>query len=98
MTDAILTSTNFEEAVSKAYVQAIVAGAGYTSSETKPDLEGIDLTIQAAGPLRPRIDIQLKATINLGEAKGGFFSIPSEPPQLRLVTRANTDSAHPCRC
>jgi Domain of unknown function (DUF4365) len=39
-------------------------------------LEGVDLTIQAAGPRRPRIDIQLKATINLGEAKDGVFQFP----------------------
>jgi hypothetical protein len=85
MTDALIASTNLQEAISRAYVSAIVAGAGYVSSKTETDMEGIDLTVHAAGPTRPRIDIQLKATINLGNAVDGTFRFPLKSRNYNLL-------------
>jgi hypothetical protein len=90
MTDALIKSTNLEEAISKAYVAAIVAGAGYLSGKTEIDMEGVDLTVHAAGPLRPRIDIQLKATINLGDAFGGVFRYPLKSRNYDLLREQTT--------
>lgn len=76
MTDSLVNATNLEEAISRIYVSAIAAGAGYLIGKTELDMEGVDLTVHAAGPFRPRIDIQLKATINLGESVDGAFRFP----------------------
>jgi hypothetical protein len=40
------------------------------------DRDGVDLQIRAGGTMRPSLDIQIKATINLGEPKGGVFRFP----------------------
>ena len=37
------------------------------------DRDGIDLRIQAGGTMRPALELQLKATVNLGEARDGCF-------------------------
>lgn len=66
MTDALLTSTDREEALSRAYVAAVAAGAGYVTAEQDFDRDGVDVQIRAGGSMRPSLDIQLKATINLG--------------------------------
>jgi hypothetical protein len=67
VTDALLTETDREEALSRAYVAAIAAGAGYVMAEQNFDRDGVDVQIRAGGLMRPSLDIQLKATINLGE-------------------------------
>ena len=85
MTDALIKSTNLEEAISRVYVSAIVAGAGYVSGKTDFDMEGVDLTVHAAGPARPRIDIQLKATINLGDPTDGVFRYPLKSRNYDLL-------------
>jgi Domain of unknown function (DUF4365) len=90
MTDALLKSTNLEEAISRAYVSAVVAGAGYISGKTEFDMEGIDLSVHAAGPFRPRIDVQLKATINLGEAVDGVFRYPLKSRNYDLLREETT--------
>ena len=56
-----------------AYVLAIAARAGYTTAERDLDRDGIDLSIQAGGAMRPALDLQLKATINLGVPRDGTF-------------------------
>lgn len=58
-----------QEHLSVTYVRAVAAQAGYTTSERDLDRDGVDLQIQAGGAMRPVIDLQLKATINLGIAK-----------------------------
>lgn len=65
-TDALLTGTDREEALSRAYVKAVAGFAGYTISEEDFDRDGIDLRIHAGGVLSPSIGLQLKATVNLG--------------------------------
>jgi hypothetical protein len=65
-----------EEALSRAYVAAVAAGAGYVTSMMDFDRDGVDIQIRAGGTMRPSLDIQLKATINLGQPKGGAFRFP----------------------
>ena len=76
MTDALLTSPDQEEALSRVYVQAIAARAGYVTASYDLDRDGIDLRIQAGGGMRPALDLQLKATVNLGEPQDGCFRFP----------------------
>ena len=40
------------------------------------DRDGVDVEIKAGGAMRPSIGLQLKATINLGDAKDGLFHFP----------------------
>jgi Domain of unknown function (DUF4365) len=67
MGDYLLTANDREEALSRAYVAAVAAGAGYVTAEPKFDRDGIDIEIHAGGLSRPQINIQLKATVNLGD-------------------------------
>jgi hypothetical protein len=76
MADALMAVTDREEALSRAYVAAVAAGAGYVTSMMDFDRDGVDIQIRAGGTMRPSLDIQLKATINLGKAKGGAFRFP----------------------
>jgi hypothetical protein len=76
MNDALMAVTDREEALSRAYVAAVAAGAGYVTSIMDFDRDGVDIQIRAGGTMRPSLDIQLKATINLGKAKGGAFRFP----------------------
>ena len=61
MTDVLLSTTDREEALSRAYVQTIAAGAGYVVGDMDFDRDGVDITVKAGGGMRPCLDIQLKA-------------------------------------
>lgn len=76
MTDALLTATDREEALSRAYVAAVAAGAGYVTAEQDFDRDGVDVQIRSGGSMRPSLDIQLKATINLGQPTNEEFRYP----------------------
>ena len=76
MTDALLTQTDREEALSRVYTRAVAAAAGYAISECDFDRDGIDLRIHAGGRLRPAVDLQLKATVNLNQPTGGYYRFP----------------------
>lgn len=76
MSDNLLTTPDRQEALSRAYAQAVAAQAGYVTAVYEPDRDGIDLRIQAGGAMRPALELQLKATSNLGEPSGGYFSFP----------------------
>ena len=103
MTDALLTSPDQEEALSRVYVQAIAARAGYVTASSDLDRDGIDLRIQAGGGMRPALDLQLKATVNLGEPKDGCFRfvlkrrnydllrVETQTPRLLVVLDLPTD-------
>ena len=105
MTDSLLASTDIEEALSRAYVQAVAAHAGYTTAHYSKDRHGIDMLIQAGGKMRPAIALQLKATINLGNPSNGFFHyplksknynllcLPSQTPSLLVVLDLPRDQA-----
>ncbi len=53
--------------MSKAYAHAVAAQAGYVTAVYELDRDGIDMRIQAGGVMRPALELQLKATINLGD-------------------------------
>lgn len=65
MGDALLATTDIEEALSEAYVTAVAARAGYAAAKRNFDRDSVDLTIECGGHLRPRLDLQLKATVGL---------------------------------
>lgn len=71
-----MTSNDREEALSRAYVVAIAAGAGYVAAEQDFDRDGVDIQIRAGGLMRPSLDIQLKATINLGVTANDEYRYP----------------------
>ena len=80
-----------------AYAHAVAARAGYVTAVYDLDRDGIDLRIQAGGDMRPALELQLKATINLGTPKDGAFQfplrsrnhnllcIPTQTPRLLVV-------------
>ena len=97
MDDALLTTQDRQERLSLAYAHAVAARAGYATSIYDLDRDGIDLRIQAGGAMRPAIEFQLKATINLGHPRGEHFHfqldvrnydllrIPAQTPRLLVV-------------
>lgn len=85
MNDSLLASTDREEALSRAYVAAIAAGAGYVTSEPRIDRDSVDIEIHAGGNIRPQLNIQLKATINLGECKDGVYRYPLKIRNYNLL-------------
>ena len=97
MSDTLLSTQDMEERLSVAYVLAIAGRAGYTTSERDLDRDGIDLSVQAAGAMRPALDLQLKATISLGAPSNGVLQfrlparnhnllcIPTQTPRLLVV-------------
>jgi hypothetical protein len=80
-----------------AYAHAVAARAGYITAVYDLDRDGIDLRIQAGGAMRPALELQLKATINLGVPKDGTFQLslpsrnhnllcfPTQTPRLLVV-------------
>lgn len=76
MTDAQLSAADQKEALSFVYAHAIAARAGYTTAKPSPDRDGVDLQIQAGGEMRPALDLQLKATVNLKRGGDGHLRYP----------------------
>lgn len=90
MNDTLLTVPDQKEALSRAYVRAVAARAGYVTTDHDFDRDGTDLGIKAGGEMRPALDIQLKATENLGDPKGEFFHFPLKSgnyDKLRIDTQ-----------
>ena len=73
MTTALLTREDREEALSRVYARAVEAGAGYVTAEGDFDRGGVDLQIRAGGAMRPAIDLQLKASVNLCDSGDGHL-------------------------
>ena len=96
-TNRLLTTNDQEEQLSMAYAHAVAARAGYTTATYDLDRDGVDLRIQAGGDMRPALELQLKATINLRQADAESFSFdlpvhnynllrkPTPTPQLLVV-------------
>ena len=96
-TDRLLTARDEEERLSMAYAHAVAARAGYTTAVYDLDRNGIDLRIQAGGAMRPALELQLKATVNLRQVDAESFSFalpvrnynllrePTQTPQLLVV-------------
>jgi Domain of unknown function (DUF4365) len=72
MSDSLLAATDIQEALSRAYAHAVAAAAGYVVSMKDFDRDSIDMTFEAGGSFRPKIDAQLKATTNLPSRNGCF--------------------------
>jgi len=73
MTDALLTVPDQKEALSLVYAQAVAARAGYVTEVPSMDRDSVDLCIRAGGRMRPLLDLQLKATVNLERPRDGFL-------------------------
>ena len=76
MTDALLTVSDQKEALSLVYARAVAARAGYVTEVPSPDRDSVDLCIRAGGRIRPLLDLQLKATVNLKRPGDGFLHFP----------------------
>jgi hypothetical protein len=89
MSDSLLAQTDIEEALSRAYVHAVSGMAGYTIAPPDFDRDGVDMTICAGGEARARLDVQLKATVNLPVPAMETMSFPLKRGNydlLRLTT------------
>ena len=76
MTDNLLTTSDRQEALSRAYAHAVAAQGGYVTAVYAEDRDGVDLRIQGGGAMRPALDLQLKATVNLAKPDEGYFRFP----------------------
>ena len=72
--DRLLTTNDQAERLSMAYAHAVAARAGYVTAVYDLDRDGIDLRIQAGGDMRPALELQMKATINLRQTDAENFS------------------------
>ena len=72
MTATLLTAADQKERLSLLYINALVVRAGFVTSVPEADRDSIDLRIQAGGPRRPALDLQLKATAALAEPQDGL--------------------------
>lgn len=105
VSDALLSFNDREEALSRAYVQAVAADAGYAIATWDFDRGGIDVEVKAGGSMRPSLGLQLKATINLNKAQDGRYRFalprrnydllrePSLTPRLLVVLDLPQDRA-----
>ena len=74
MAEPLLTPPQIEEALSRSYLRALAGRAGFITAEYDFDMAGIDMQIRAGSGARSRVlDVQLKATVNLGEPRGDMF-------------------------
>ncbi len=87
MNDAILTPNDQEEALSRAYVSAVAAGAGYTVAVQDFDRDGVDVQIRAGGKMRPSLDIQLKASVQLRKGNDNKFRYPLRCRNYELLRK-----------
>ena len=86
MTDAILSGPDQKEALSLVYARAVAARAGYTTASSDFDRDGVDLRIEAGGAMRPALELQLKATVNLGTPKNGHMHFALKRRNYDLLT------------
>lgn len=87
---ALLTVSDQKEQLSLAYVNALAARAGFATSVPVPDRDSVDLHVQAGGPIRPALDLQLKATAALQRSQAGGVSFQLQIKNyndLRIETR-----------
>lgn len=89
MNDAILPPQKQKEKISRLYVEAIATRLGYALSTYDPDYDGVDMGIRAGGKMRPAIDLQLKATINLKGPIGKSYRFPLKRRTYELLQGDN---------
>ena len=85
--DRLLTSRDEEELISIAYAHAVASRAGYVTAVYEKDNDGIDMRIQGGGDMRPAIELQLKATMNLHAAMDGSYRFPLPVRNYNLLRR-----------
>lgn len=85
MDDAVLGEARRKEALSQAYVRAVAAAAGYEASERSFDTDGVDMALRAGGEMRPGLDLQLKATVNLEPPRNGLRSFRLKARNYELL-------------
>lgn len=94
--DALLSQNDRMEALSRAYVSAIAAHAGYTVGNAQPDRDSVDIILNAGGVMRPAIGVQLKATTTVSVVSGEFsfplpvknyndLRVPTQSPRILVV-------------
>ena len=105
MTETLFTGPDQKEGLSLAYVKALAARAGFSTSVPVPDRDSVDLRIMAGGRRRPALDLQLKATTDLGEPEAGLLrfrlpaknlhdlSIETQTPRLLVVLELPRDES-----
>jgi hypothetical protein len=101
--DQLLADTDIEDALSEAYVWVVATHAGYVISKKNFDRDGVDVTIEASGEARPKLDVQLKASINLTANSDGVIKFPcpkknydklriaTQTPRILIVMKLPTD-------
>jgi hypothetical protein len=79
----MLTVNQIESELSIAYVQAVSAHAGFATEFKRIDMDSVDVSIEAKGLLTansilhsPKVDIQLKASINCNMENGDTIPFP----------------------
>ena len=85
-----MTENDQKEAISRAYVKAVAAAAGFATYQPSVDDDSIDLGIAASSTSgcakRPRLEMQLKCTA----------SVPPEEPTLSFpIKKKNYDDLRP---
>lgn len=88
--DALLSANDQMEALSRSYVGAITARAGYAVGHAEPDRDSVDLFLQAGGTMRPQIGVQLKATatVVIGQPQFTFALKIKNYNDLRVATQS----------
>jgi Domain of unknown function (DUF4365) len=106
----LLASTDIEEAVSCAYAHAVAAAAGMVVALRHFDRDGIDITFKTGGDQRPKLDAQLKATINLTKNAAGLYRfpcprknydllrIPTQVPRILILLHLPRDQSEWVKC
>jgi hypothetical protein len=106
----LLTDNDIEEAVSSAYAHAIAAAAGMVVALRHFDRDGIDITFETGGDQRPKLDAQLKATINLAKSAEGMYRfpcprknydllrIPTQVPRILIVLHLPRNKSEWVKC
>ena len=87
MADTLLSEANKKEELSRVYARAVAAVAGYVTGVPDYDRDGVDLRISAGGAMRPAIDLQLKATVNLQD-KDDHFRFPLPKRNFELLRKS----------
>ena len=106
MTETLLTVPDQKEGLSLVYAKALATRAGFLTAVPEPDRDSVDLRIQAGGPRRPALDLQLKATVDLAKPQAGVLPFrlpiknyndlrgPTQTPRLLVVLELPKDESH----
>jgi hypothetical protein len=105
MSDALLTTADRQEALSRADVSAIAASAGYVTSRPDLDRDSVDIVFGAGGSMRPSLHVQLKATMNSRRAElaenrerlAQRIGSPVDPPTVRILGVTSRQAGAPRR-